>query len=169
MICTGRKHHFVHLFLFWRPCEAPFMQQTVLLRDRRSVSSPDNCGGNSLVAEFDETKLARVRSSPWPGAAPAAGGWMAKIARALASRKNEDFPLRTTADHCTHHLSKGWTKRIYLARGGRISCRTGKVWITLDRGGEDIVLTACESKDFRPRTRVLLEALAESRVALEAL
>lgn len=58
---------------------------------------------------------------------------------------------------------------MYLARGGRISCRTGKVWITLDRGGEDIVLTACESKVFHARTRVLVEALAESRVVLETL
>ena len=77
---------------------------------------------------------------------------MSKIARAFTSMKNEDFPLRTTANHCIHQLSKGWIKRMYLARGGRISCRTGKVWITLDRGGEDIVLTACESKDFHART-----------------
>ena len=94
---------------------------------------------------------------------------MRKIARSFVSTKNEEVPLRPAADACFHQLSKGWAKRIYLARGGRISCRTGKVWITLDRGGEDIVLTACESKDFRPRTRVLLEALVESRVALEAL
>ena len=58
---------------------------------------------------------------------------------------------------------------MYFADGGRISCRTGKVWITLDEGGEDIVLTACESKSFDPGARVLVEALAESRVVLEAL
>ena len=58
---------------------------------------------------------------------------------------------------------------MYFADGGRISCRTGKVWITLDEGGEDIVLTAGESKSFDPGACVLVEALAESRVLLEAL
>jgi hypothetical protein len=94
---------------------------------------------------------------------------MWKIARALTSMKNGDFPLRITAQHCVHQLSKGRTMRVYLARGGRISCRTGKVWITLDRGGEDIVLSACESKDFPAHAWVLVEALAESRLVLEAL
>ena len=146
------------------------MQQTVLLRDQRSVSSLGDCGGNSLVAELDETKLTGARGSLRPaGAQCPAGGWIGKIARVFTSMKNDDFPLRTTADDCIHHLSKGWIKRMYLARGGRISCRTGKVWITLDRGGEDIVLTACESKDFHARACVLVEALAESRLVLEAL
>ncbi len=134
------------------------------------MSSLGDCGGDSLAAEFD-----KQYSGDLGGPRLAAGvqrqarSWMQKIADGFVSTKNEEIPLRPTADHGIHQLSKGWIKRMYLARGGRISCRKGKVWITLDRGGEDIVLTACESKDFDSGAYVLLEALAESRVLLEAL
>jgi hypothetical protein len=144
------------------------MQETVLFREQRSVSSLGDCSGNSLVAEFDRTQFAGDHRATHPaGAQRQAGGWMRKIARAFVSRKQ--VPLRPTADHGIHQLSKGWAKRMYLSHGGRISCRTGKVWITLDEGGEDIVLTACESKNFDAGVCVLVEALAESRVLLEAL
>jgi hypothetical protein len=144
------------------------MQETVLFREQRSVGSLGDCGGNSLVAEFEKTQFAGDHRAPRPaGAQRSTGGWMRKIARAFASIKNEEVPFRPAADHRTLELSKGWAKRMYLERGGRISCHTGKVWITLDKGGEDIVLTACESKDFDPRARVLVEALAQSRVVLQ--
>ena len=58
---------------------------------------------------------------------------------------------------------------MHLVNGGRITCRSGKVWITLDQGGEDIVLTACESKSFAPGARLLVEALVASGISLEAL
>jgi hypothetical protein len=144
------------------------MQETVLFREQRSVSSLGDCGGNSLVAEFEKTQFAGDHRAPRPaGAQRPTGGWMRKIARAFVSMKNVGVPFRSTADHRTLELLKGWTKRMHLERGGRISCQTGKVWITLDRGGEDIVLTACESKDFHPGARVLVEALAQSRVVLQ--
>ena len=167
-ICIGRKHPPVHLLFFLSSREAPFMQRTVLFREQRSVNSRGDCGGDSLVAELDGTQFAGDHTATHPaGARPQAGGWMQKIARALVSMTQ--VPLRQTADHGMQQLSKGWAKRMHLSRGGRLSCRAGKVWITLDEGGEDIVLTACESKNFGPGAYVLVEALADSRVFLEAL
>jgi Protein of unknown function (DUF2917) len=146
------------------------MQETVLFHEQRSVGSFSDCGGNNLVAESDETRFASDHRAP--GAAVAQRqdvGWMRRIARAFVSKTNAKAQLRPSADDGIHELSKGWTKRTYFADGGTVSCRAGKVWITLDEGGEDIVLTACESKSFDPGARVLVEALAESRVVLEAL
>ena len=146
------------------------MQQTVLFHEQRSVSSFSDCGGNKLVAEFDETRFAGDHMAPRAAVVQRQGvGWMQRIARAFVSKTNAKARPRPTADHGIHQLSKGWMKRMYFADGRKISCRTGKVWITLDEGGEDIVLTACESKSFAPGARVLVEALAESRVLLEAL
>jgi hypothetical protein len=145
------------------------MQETVPFHEQRSVGSFSDRGGNNLVAESDETRFASDHRAP--GAAVAQRqdvGWMRRIARAFVSKTNAK-ELRPSADDGIHELSKGWTKRTYFADGGTVSCRAGKVWITLDEGGEDIVLTACESKSFDPGARVLVEALAESRVVLEAL
>jgi Protein of unknown function (DUF2917) len=92
------------------------------------------------------------------------GGWRSKIARAFRRMRENRSGLLVD-----HKLSKGCAKRMYLENGARISCRRGKVWITLDGGGQDIVLTASESRDFEPGTRLLVEALAASRISLEAL
>jgi hypothetical protein len=144
------------------------MQQTVLFHEQRSGSSFSDCGANNLVAEFDETRFVGDYRAPRAAVVqPQDGGWMRRIARAFVSKaKARPGP---TGAHGVHQLSKGWAKRIYLPDGGRISCRTGKVWITLDEGDEDIVLTACESKGFDPGAYVLVEALVESRVSLDAL
>lgn len=144
------------------------MQQTVLFHEQRSGNSFSDCGGNNLVAEFDETRFVGDHRAPRAAVVqPQGEGWVRSVARAFVSKaKARPGP---TAAHGVHQLSKGWAKRIYLADGGRISCRTGKVWITLDEGDEDIVLTASESKGFGPGTYVLVEALVESRVSLDAL
>jgi DUF2917 family protein len=73
-------------------------------------------------------------------------------------------PLDRLADQ---KLSKGWAKRIYLKNGAWVLCRRGKVWITLEEGGEDIVLTPSESRNFGPGTRLLVEALMASRISVE--
>jgi Protein of unknown function (DUF2917) len=65
-------------------------------------------------------------------------------------------------------MSKGALQRMNLAGGGRISCHAGNVWITLDGGGEDIVLAAGQSRNFGPCTRALVEALSPSWVLVEA-
>jgi hypothetical protein len=48
-------------------------------------------------------------------------------------------------------------------------CAVGAKSITLDEGGEDIVLAPSESRNFGPGTRLLVEALMASRISLEAL
>jgi hypothetical protein len=145
------------------------MQHSVLFREQRSVSSFGDCGGNSLVAEFDEAQSVGDLRAPRTAAVQRPGGWISKMARAFASMTKAEARPLLSADHGIHQLSKGWAKRMHLAVGGRISCRTGRVWITLDEGGEDIVLTAGESKSFDPGACVLVEALAASRVSLEAI
>jgi hypothetical protein len=145
------------------------MQQSILFHEQRSVSSFGDCGGNSLFAEFDEAQSVGDLRAPRTAAVQRPRGWMSKMARAFASMAGAEPGVRPTAGNGIHQLSKGSAKRMYLTHGARISCRTGKVWITLDEGGEDIVLTACESKNFDPGARVLVEALATSRVSLEAL
>jgi Protein of unknown function (DUF2917) len=94
------------------------------------------------------------------------GGWIGRIARASLRMREDRNRLDPLADH---KLSKGWAKRMYLENGARISWRRGKVWITLDEGGEDIVLAPSESRNFGPGTRLLVEALVASRISLEAL
>jgi Protein of unknown function (DUF2917) len=94
------------------------------------------------------------------------GGWISKIAGAFLRRREHRNRLEPLADH---QLSKGSAKRMHLEKGARISCRRGKVWITLDEGGEDIVLAASESRNFGRGTRLLVEALAGSQISLEAL
>ena len=93
-------------------------------------------------------------------------GWLDKFASVFPRLAGAGNGLDLVAKQ---QLSKGWAKRLYLAKGARISCSAGKVWITLDKGGEDIVLAACESKSFGRGTRLLIEALAPSRISLEPL
>ena len=97
---------------------------------------------------------------------PPVGGWrwIVKIARASLRIREDRNPLDPLADH---KLSKGWAKRIYLKNGARILCRRGKIWITLEEGGEDIVLAPFESRNFAPGTRLLVEALMASRISVE--
>ena len=146
------------------------MQQGLLLQEQRSVSSCNDRGGNNLVTELDETRFAGdCRPSRTGATQRQGGGWMRRIARALASITNAKARPCPTADHGIHQLLKGRTKRVHLTNGGRLSCRTGRVWITLDEGGEDIVLTARESKSFDPGAYLLVEALAASSVSLQRL
>jgi Protein of unknown function (DUF2917) len=143
------------------------MQQTVQFEEPRPTGSFNDCGSNSLVAEFDQTRPAGSRRAPQsaPVERPTEG-WIRKITRAFLRMTDHRNRLEPLADS---QLSKGWAKQMYLVDGGRISCRRGKLWITLDEGGEDIVLAACQSKSFGPGARVLVEALATSRISLEAL
>jgi hypothetical protein len=106
------------------------------------------------------------RAPPAAGRQRPVGEWRRKVASAFLRMRENRSQLEARADH---KLSKGSAKRMYLENGARVSCRRGKVWITLDEGGEDIVLAAAESRNFRPGTRLLIEALAASRISFEAL
>jgi Protein of unknown function (DUF2917) len=106
------------------------------------------------------------KAPPAPRMQRRVGEWRSKIARALLRMRDNRSQLKARTDH---KLSKGWAKRMHLENGARISCLRGKIWITLDEGGEDIVLAACESRNFAPGTHLLVEALAASRIPLEGL
>lgn len=143
------------------------MQQAVQFEEQRRMASFSDCGGHGLVAELDEKRSTENhRRAPRVETVRSDGGWLNKFASVFPRLARAGNRLDLVAKQ---PLSKGWSKRLYLAKGARISCRAGKVWITLDGGGEDIVLAACESRNFGPGTRLLVEALAPSRISLEAL
>lgn len=143
------------------------MQQLVLFHTRRSLSVFSNYSG--LVARFDKTQFA-----PDPGLAAQVAleresrGWLRKIVGTIGRVLRAQTQWRLTSCLGPRQLSKGSLQRVYLADGGRISCRTGKIWITLNHGGRDIVLTDCEGENFCLGESVLVEALAESRISLES-
>jgi hypothetical protein len=105
-----------------------------------------------------------------PTLSPAMGSpresWVRRAAQAVAGLiRNET--LIPSADR-VHRMGKGTVERRHLPKGGRIFCRTGRVWVTADGGGEDVVLSGGEFRWFRPGTWLLVEALAASEVTLES-
>ena len=143
------------------------MQQAIQFEERRRMASFRDCSGNGLVGKLDEKRsTGNHRRAPRAETVRSDRGWLNKFASVFPRLAGAGNSLDLVAKQ---QLSKGWARRLYLAKGTRISCRAGKVWITLDGGGEDIVLAACESRDFGPGTRLLVEALAPSRISLEAL
>jgi DUF2917 family protein len=96
-----------------------------------------------------------------------AGTWMPRLARVIGGTP-EMGVQSSEARNQGQKMSKGALQRMNLAGGGRISCHLGNVWITLDGGGEDIVLAAGQSRNFGPGTRALVEALSPSRVLVDA-
>jgi len=127
-------------------------------------------GKENSIADLDRTKRTVTASyTRDPTAAlmkPPLEGWrwIVKIARASLRIREDRNPLDPLTDH---KLPTGRAKRMYLKNGARILCRRGKVWITLDEGGEDIVLAPSEGWNFRPGTRLLVEALMASRISVK--
>ena len=139
------------------------MLETVPFHEQRSVS---DCGGGRVVAEADERRFAPSDAMLRTLAVERLSRrWIRRIARGITGMTKRE---PNTSDG-THELSKGFVRRIYLADGGRISCRAGKLWMTLDDDRQDIVLTARQSKSFRPGDCVVVEALTDSRFSLETL
>jgi hypothetical protein len=87
----------------------------------------------------------------------------ALAATSLASKKSQ-AALASGA----YHLVKGSVERLHLSKGGRIFCQTGRVWITIDGGGEDVILSSGEFRCFRPGTWLVMEAIAKADILLEA-
>lgn len=67
-----------------------------------------------------------------------------------------------------HSLRPGQVERITVDGPGEIFCPAGRVWITRDGGGPDIVLDAGESHRFSRRGSFLVEALLSSAITLAA-
>ena len=127
-------------------------------------------GKENSIADLDRTKRTVTASyTRDPTAAlmkPPLEGWrwIVKIAGASLRMREDRNPLDPLTDH---KLPTGRAKRMYLKNGARILCRRGKVWITLDEGGEDIVLGPSEGRNFGPGTRLLVEALMASRISVK--
>lgn len=64
-------------------------------------------------------------------------------------------------------LSSGQVERITVDGPLVISCPAGRVWITRDGGGPDIVLDAGESHRFPRKGSFVVEALLASAITLE--
>jgi hypothetical protein len=108
-----------------------------------------------------------IQADGWAARVHPAETWIPGLARVIG-RTPEMGVQSPEARNQGQKMSKGALQRMNLAGGGRISCHAGNVWITLDGGGEDIVLAAGQSRNFGPCTRALVEALSPSWVLVEA-
>jgi hypothetical protein len=140
------------------------MQAAVLNQDRNSVISGRE-GKGDLAAHGG-------RFTAKPGLSPLAAAphqrWMGKIARAVEGLAGKATDVRSDSAIGSHQLSKGWVTRAHFPNGGRISCEAGSLWITVDGGGEDIVLSSGEGRWFRPGAWVVIEAIANSEIIAES-
>jgi hypothetical protein len=93
--------------------------------------------------------------------------WLQRIVQKAASLIRKG-PQAATFGSGIRRILKGEIERRHLPTGGRIHCQTGKVWITADGGGEDVVLSSGEFRCFRPGTWLLIEAIARSEIIVEA-
>jgi Protein of unknown function (DUF2917) len=103
---------------------------------------------------------------PLPANTARPESWLQRTVQKVASliRKNP----QATFGSGIRRISKGEIERRHLPTGGRIYCQTGKVWITADGGGEDVVLSSGEFRSFRPGVWLLIEAIARSEIIVEA-
>jgi hypothetical protein len=92
--------------------------------------------------------------------------WFRRAIRAASGLARKD--VQATFASGTHQISEGGIERGHLPKGGRIHCETGRVWITADGGGEDIVLSGGEFRWFRPGAWLLIEAVANSEIVVES-
>jgi hypothetical protein len=65
-------------------------------------------------------------------------------------------------------LARGGLIHAEIPAGGYARCQKGCVWVTADTVSGDIILHAGESRQFARHSRVLVEALEDSRVRLGA-
>jgi Protein of unknown function (DUF2917) len=133
-----------------------------VLNDGRQTMASGVKGSSDVSAAL--TQLTGTPKLPPTGAA--GEGLMRRAIRLARSavRRNTE----TTYVGGLHQLRKGMVERAHLPKGGRITCCAGRVWITADGGGEDVVLSANEFRWFRPGAWLLIEAIASSKVLVEA-
>jgi hypothetical protein len=163
-ICTGQKHAPVHL-LFRSPwCETACMQGT-FFHEAEAENSFRRRSESRFMAARDRVR--EVQPDGWTARVRPAGTWMPELARVIGGTAKMGVQSSESRNQ-GQKMSKGALQRMNLAGGGRISCHAGNVWITLDGGGEDIVLAAGQSRNFGPGTRALVEALSPSWVLVEA-
>ena len=66
-------------------------------------------------------------------------------------------------------LEQGDLLPLDSAKGVRISCVEGSLWLTEERGAADVVLQPGQSYEVEATGRTLVQAMSRSRVAVEAL
>ncbi|EXI78713.1 MAG: hypothetical protein AW10_02867 [Candidatus Accumulibacter appositus] len=74
-----------------------------------------------------------------------------------------DFDLYNSELYLAHNAPV----RLMSARGVRIVCTAGRVWLTVEGEAGDILLAAGESHLVRGRGLALLEAIGDGRVRFE--
>jgi Protein of unknown function (DUF2917) len=156
-ICTGYKVAFVHLLFPIGRAMLCAMTEAVLQDDRNPVAARALPAGG---AEFTgDRKLSQVAVVPRES-------WLGRVVRAAATLGRKDAQAIFASG--THQISGGGIERRHLPKGGRIRCKRGRVWITADGGGEDVVLSGGEYRWFRPGVWLLIEAIANSEIIVEA-
>jgi hypothetical protein len=133
------------------------MTEAVLHHDRNAVTAR---GLPTDGAEFTgDRKLSQAAVVPRES-------WLRRAVRAAASLARKDAQANFASG--THQISEREIARGHLPKGGRIYCQTGRVWITADGGGEDVVLSGGEFRWFRPGAWLLIEAIANSKIIVES-
>ena len=66
-------------------------------------------------------------------------------------------------------LEQGDLLPLDSAKGVRISCVEGSLWLTEERGAADVVLQPGQSYEVEATGRTLVQAMSRSRVAVQAL
>jgi hypothetical protein len=66
-------------------------------------------------------------------------------------------------------LEQGDLLPLDRAKGVRISCVEGSLWLTEERGAADVVLQPGQSYEVQATGRTLVQAMSRSRVAVQAL
>ena len=66
-------------------------------------------------------------------------------------------------------LEQGALLPLDRAKGVRVSCVDGTLWLTEERGAADVVLQPGQSYEVEATGRTLVQAMSRSRVAVQAL
>jgi hypothetical protein len=66
-------------------------------------------------------------------------------------------------------LEQGDLPPLDRAKGVRVSCVEGSLWLTEERGAADVVLQPGQSYEVEAAGRTLVQAMSRSRVAVQAL
>ncbi len=79
--------------------------------------------------------------------------------------------MNASKDPLVLHLDRAMTGsgilRIPHARGVRVSCLSGELWVTEDRSSEDIILSAGETRTLQSPGLALVTALENADVQVE--
>jgi Protein of unknown function (DUF2917) len=134
-----------------------------VLNQGRDTTARDARANSEISAGITQFTGADKLSTGAPVAGEGLLGRAMRVAASLGRRNTQTIFVGGS-----HQLREGVVERAHLPKGGRIYCQTGKVWITADGGGEDVVLSREEFWWFRPGAWLLIEALTKAEIIVEA-